>query len=45
MNLEVIIKNVDFDTYKNFDLSRRAIKNSNTSLGIDGNKKKIGLRI
>ena len=33
MNLEVITKNVDFDTYKNFDLSRRTIKNhSNTTL-------------
>ena len=25
MNLEVITTNVDFDTYKNFDLSRRTI--------------------
>ena len=32
MNLEVITKNVDFDTYKNFDLSRLVIINSNATL-------------
>ena len=33
MNLEDITENnFDFDTYNNFDLSRRTIKNSNTTI-------------
>ena len=32
MNFEVITKNVLIDTYKHFDLNRRTIKSSNTTL-------------
>ena len=48
MNLEDITKTIDFDTYRNFDLSSRTIKNSNTTLELLEMKKKnekIGLRL
>ena len=41
MNFEVITKNVLIDTYKHFDLNRRTIKSSNTTLELMEIKKNM----